>query len=149
MLFSSLYKSTFGEHADLEKIAGKYPYFSPAHFFLLQQTAPGSGNYNEIAAKTALHFANPFLLNRHLNEEEIKPADIPVLKNDPVEIETPAILPAEEATTESYDHRVEVVEEPVIIKEEIVTPEAIIKEEAKEEKSIVEAKRPNHPPLLF
>jgi hypothetical protein len=51
-------------------ITNEYPYFAPAHFFLLKNTETGFPGYDKIAAKTALHFDNPFLLNYRLLEVE-------------------------------------------------------------------------------
>lgn len=77
MHFQSLYTQTFKEHNGdaghttlLKEVVHTYPYFSLAHFFLLQHTVENEQNYNDIAAKTALHFSNPFLLNEHLFGEE-------------------------------------------------------------------------------
>ena len=77
MHFQSLYTQTFKEHNGdagqttlLKEVVHTYPYFSLAHFFLLQHTVANEQNYNDIAAKTALHFSNPFLLNEHLFGEE-------------------------------------------------------------------------------
>lgn len=150
MPFSSLYKKTFGEHADLEKIAGDHPYFSLVHFFRLQQTQPGADDYNEIAAKTSLHFANPFLLNRQLNEEEIKAGNLPAAALEQVEIETPVHSTHEETATESSDHMVEVIEEPVVanVTEEVKTPVTLETEIVKAENVVKEIKH-THPPLLF
>lgn len=83
MTFQSLYKEIFNQQTDnpalLKQVTEKYPYFSPAHFFLLQQTVRESGDYNRIAARTALHFANPYLLDQQLKDEEwpeISPAPL-------------------------------------------------------------------------
>src|ERR1700712_1249586 len=53
----------------LQNVANEYPYFSLAHFFLLKETATTDFNYRKIAAKTALHFNNPFLLKYQLNRK--------------------------------------------------------------------------------
>lgn len=50
----------------LQEVVKDYPYFSSAHFFLLKQTNPDDIGYSKIAAKTALHINNPFLLNELL-----------------------------------------------------------------------------------
>ncbi len=108
MHFQSLYTQTFKEHnsdadtaALLKEVTHSYPYFSLAHFFLLQHTAADEQDYNVIAAKTALHFSNPFLLNEHLHGEEPKEnAEIvsePILKETVVETnEVAAVIAAEE-----------------------------------------------------
>ncbi|MEO8768699.1 MAG: hypothetical protein ABI402_01385 [Ferruginibacter sp.] len=53
----------------LQNVANEYPYFSLAHFFLLKETASTDFNYRKLAAKTALHFNNPFLLKYQLNRK--------------------------------------------------------------------------------
>lgn len=73
MAFNTLYKNVF--HRDLEEpgttaalvqVTKEHPYFSLAHFFLLKNTDPKSKEYGAIAATTALHINNPFLLNAQL-----------------------------------------------------------------------------------
>ncbi len=56
----------------LLSITEKYPYFSLPHFFLLQHTSSDQPGYNEIAARTALHFQSNLLLNYRLHQPEIK-----------------------------------------------------------------------------
>ncbi len=77
MPHNHLYKNIFntngsdtGETLMLENLVKEYPYFSVAHFFLLQHSNAASANYNSIAAKTALHFNNPFLLQEQLQKTE-------------------------------------------------------------------------------
>ncbi len=74
-LFSQIFKKDIndaGNNSLLHDITEKYPWFTPAHFFLLKQTDPSDSGYGKIAAKTALHFDNPFLLNYRLNKIEEK-----------------------------------------------------------------------------
>ena len=73
MPFRILYKNIFDKNESdaggsdmLLDLVKKYPYFSIAHFFLLKQTGIEDSAYNHIAAKTALHFNNPFLLQEQL-----------------------------------------------------------------------------------
>ncbi len=75
MPFQSLYSTIFGEkHRNtdegsmLGELTGRYPYFSLAHFFLLKNTAETGEAYNQVAAKTALHFNNAFLLHEQLHQ---------------------------------------------------------------------------------
>lgn len=56
--------------AALKNLVEKYPYFSHAHFLLLKQTDVQDKDYAAIAAKTALHFDNPYLLDLQLNAAE-------------------------------------------------------------------------------
>ena len=74
MPFRILYKNIFDKNESdaggidmLLDLVKKYPYFSIAHFFLLKQTGIEDSIYNHIAAKTALHFNNPFLLQEQLH----------------------------------------------------------------------------------
>ena len=59
-----------GNESMLMNIAKEYPYFIATHFFLLKKTGTTDPGYDKIAAKTALHFDNPFLLNYRLRDEE-------------------------------------------------------------------------------
>ncbi len=52
----------------LFNIIKEYPYFSIPHFYLLNKTDNTDPAYENIAAKTALHFDNHFLLNYRLNK---------------------------------------------------------------------------------
>jgi hypothetical protein len=52
----------------LQQITLQYPYFSPAHFFLLQQLKETDADYNGQAAKTALLFNNPHWLYFQLQQ---------------------------------------------------------------------------------
>jgi hypothetical protein len=73
MPFKHLHKNLFAQDENevttsdfLQGVVKDYPYFSSAHFFLLKQTNPDDIGYSKIAAKTALHINNPFLLNELL-----------------------------------------------------------------------------------
>ncbi|MBS1512939.1 MAG: hypothetical protein JST86_19005 [Bacteroidetes bacterium] len=52
--------------AFLQQVATEHPYFTPAHFFALQQMDAVNSNYVEQAAKTALLFNNPYWLQFQL-----------------------------------------------------------------------------------
>ena len=74
MSTQSLYKEIFNPSATAESsmmndITLKYPWFSLAHFYLLQQAGKSIPEYETIAAKTALHFSNPFLLNQIMGND--------------------------------------------------------------------------------
>lgn len=82
MPINSLYKNIFnidledpGNTAFLQQVTKEHPYFSLAHFFQLKNTTEKNKDYPAIAATTALHFNNPFLLNAQLQysskDEEI------------------------------------------------------------------------------
>jgi hypothetical protein len=156
MAFESLYKEIFGEATDLKRVTGIYPYFIPAHFFRLQQSNPGEAGYNDIAAKTALHFANPWLLNQQLNAEETIADKIVVSPLETVQAENIPDLENEEIQEDSFEHRVEVVEEEIVAGEPVVVDEVIknepgnsIKDDIEKETVVAEVKNEGHPPLLF
>ncbi len=70
-LFDILLKQNFSGLASkdyLQQVASEHPYFTPAQFYLLQQTATTDSNYDEQAAKTALLFNNPYWLNFQLQQ---------------------------------------------------------------------------------
>ncbi len=50
----------------LEELTQAHPYFTPAHFFLLQSMAVTNGGYKKQAAKTAVLFNNPYWLQFQL-----------------------------------------------------------------------------------
>jgi hypothetical protein len=70
---SSLFESVFKRPWDgpnnreyLSLIANEHPYFSPAQFFLLKETEPGTDDQKKVAARTAVLFSNPHWLNFQL-----------------------------------------------------------------------------------
>ncbi|RYY69018.1 MAG: hypothetical protein EOO13_10715 [Chitinophagaceae bacterium] len=152
MSFQSLYNDTFNDSTQLEKIAREYPYFSLSHFFRFQKADTASPDYHDLAAKAALHFANPYLLNQQLQQANTIEAErASDFINEPA-----IVLPETEKgnVEENFNHRVEVMEEtvdktepetiiPITVEAppaEIATKEAIIAENLIEE---------NNPPLLF
>jgi len=79
MPHQSLYQTIFNHGTsgndvvnELEQVTKEFPYFSLAHFFLLKNMEAGHENAEKVAAKTALHFNNPYLLRQQL-AKEIKP----------------------------------------------------------------------------
>ena len=100
----------------LELIAGEHPYFTPAQFYLLQQTQPADSNYDEQAAKTALLFNNPYWLNFQLQQSTKSAAFV---KEAPV-------IPMYAENSDNNDDDVSVIEketlllEPTPIKENTV-----------------------------
>lgn len=100
MAFDNLYKNIFhrnleepGNTAALVQVTKEHPYFSLAHFFLLKNTDPKSREYGAIAATTALHINNPFLLNAHLHKTAAD--DVFVLPQVNEKIEEPVIAKEE------------------------------------------------------
>lgn len=74
---STLYKQLFrgqpgepGEAERMENTVTEYPYFSLAHLFLLKETVHRDPSYPSIAAMTALHVQNPFLLRYLLMKKD-------------------------------------------------------------------------------
>ena len=70
-LFLQLFKKNIddpGNREMLMHLTKEYPYFTAAHFFLLKKTDNTQSDHAAIAAKTALHFNNAFLLNYQLNK---------------------------------------------------------------------------------
>jgi len=63
----------------LKQLITDAPYFGAAHFFLLKQTDAADPSYSAIATKTALHFNNPFHLNRLLLAPPPRPKMEPLL----------------------------------------------------------------------
>jgi len=131
MPFQSLYNNTFGQHSNLEKVIEEYPYFSLAHFFHLKQADPSQEGYQNSAAKTALHFANPYLLHHQLNATE-QTAEEPI-----------AVQPAETIRATTGIAEEEVAETPV-------SATAIPETPATPENAVTEKKNTgNDGPLLF
>ena len=72
LLFESIFKlpATDIDVVDyLFKVTERYPFFTAAHFFLLQKTDVSNNLYAARAAKTAILFNNPFWLNYQLVEK--------------------------------------------------------------------------------
>lgn len=70
-IFQSVFNRDFSdpENRDfLKKITAAHPYFSPAQFYLLQQTDEETEAFKEQASKTAILFNNPFWLNFRLKQ---------------------------------------------------------------------------------
>ena len=89
----------------LMPITEEYPYFTVPHFFLLKKTKNTDPAFEKLAAKTALHFNNPFLLNFRLKEVEERKVEVEV------DVEREKV---EERKVEVEREKVEVVEEEMI-----------------------------------
>lgn len=91
-LFFQLFNKTIdnaGSEDLLMNITKEYPYFTAAHFFQLQKTASTQPGYDTIAAKTALHFDNPFLLNYRLKAKAVEKILVQEVKKiDGVKVDT-------------------------------------------------------------
>ncbi len=71
MPHQNLYKQIFSNASspELENIVKEHPYFGLAHFFLLKDIPSDHPDAERIAARTALHFNNPYLLNQQLKKQ--------------------------------------------------------------------------------
>jgi hypothetical protein len=70
-IFESLFNRNFSDagNADfLKELAERYPYFSPAHFFLLQNIKEDGAAFDKQAVKTNLFFNNPHWLNFQIRQ---------------------------------------------------------------------------------
>lgn len=73
-IFESLFKRNFSDPGNkemLEEITAAHPYFSPAQFYLLQQSTEGTGAYDALAGKTNILFNNPHWLNFQLKQANV------------------------------------------------------------------------------
>lgn len=114
-LFESLFKRNMEDPSVknfLEEITAAHPYFSPAQFYLLQQTTESTVAFDSQAIKTNIFFNNPLWLNFQLRQAKPGPA---------VEEKMYAV-PAEEPTVTAIIHQPEVMEEPPVA-ETSVEPE--------------------------
>src|SRR5436190_11543918 len=70
-IFESILKRNFSATENkefLHELTREHPYFSPAHFFLLQATEENTEAYEKQAARTNLFFNNPLWLNFQLKQ---------------------------------------------------------------------------------
>ena len=153
-IFESLFNRSFtgtGNKGFLEEITDAHPYFTPAQFFLLQQTEEGTEAYKKQAAKTTILFNNPYWLNFQLKQKEES-----VLSTEPASeqsvvapeiITTPEIEPLPEINTaaentEEPPIEVSQVEEKEIVSEDILIADNNAPEEKELEPMNIELKLP-------
>lgn len=70
-LFKKIFRKNIGEQGNisfLQHEMNTYPYFNIACFFALKETEDNFPEYPTIAARTALFFNNPYLLQIQLNQ---------------------------------------------------------------------------------
>ena len=105
----------------LMPITEEYPYFTVPHFFLLKKTKNTDPAFEKLAAKTALHFNNPFLLNFRLKEVEERKVEVEREKVEErkVEVEREKV---EERKVEAEEVRVEQNKDEVKGEEMIFEP---------------------------
>ncbi len=84
-LFETIFKRNFSDPGNkhfLNEITAAHPYFSPAQFYLLQQTEEGTESFKKQAAKTSLLFNNPlwlhFLMQQAKQTISFKKEHIPI-----------------------------------------------------------------------
>lgn len=71
-LFQNIFRreeNSAGIQTFLERAGAQFPYFGPAHFYALKNTAVSDPGYPAQAAKTALFFNDLFYLNEQLKEK--------------------------------------------------------------------------------
>lgn len=79
----------------LLSITEKYPYFSLPYYFLLQRSEHGQTGYNDVAARTALHFNSALLLHHRLQQQEQKETALIMPENAAKPVEPVADLKTE------------------------------------------------------
>ncbi len=134
LFFESLFKRKAADAANadyLKQLVEEHPYFSPAQFFLLQQTDTNDAAYTKQAAKTTALFNNPYWLNFQLlrmqQESETGSAiaaeenRLPVIENNTQKIEE-ATTTAYHTTDNTFENTVEDAA-PVIIENQIEAPQ--------------------------
>ncbi len=70
-IFETLFERNFSDSGNtdfLKEITSKYPYFSPAQFFLLHNTVDDSAAFEKQAVKTNILFNNPHWLHFQLKQ---------------------------------------------------------------------------------
>jgi hypothetical protein len=91
----------------LKELTKKYPFFTAAQFYLLQQTNQSDSNYNHQAAKTALLFNNPFWLHFQLQQSNSIANTI---------IQTPVVsMYSQPLNTQAIINESDSVPEPIIV----------------------------------
>ncbi|HMX36056.1 MAG TPA: hypothetical protein PKA94_02160 [Ferruginibacter sp.] len=100
-LFKSLFKRDITDPESqgfLRELVARHPYFSPAQFYLLRQSEPGTASFEKQAGLTNLFFTNPLWLNLQLLEADetvVFPEKIDTVpfSTQPVEVETTPEIP--------------------------------------------------------
>jgi hypothetical protein len=133
-LFHTIFNKTESDwdtDSFLKNTIDKYPYFGLAHFYAMKNTLPHENAFAENAARAALFFNNPFLLNARLQQQ------VDVQENKIEEHVSPEIItaPIDEEKQENVfaEPVVEKIKEP--ISQEIIAEKVLenIKQPPKEE----------------
>ncbi len=96
-IFKSLFQRSSwdaGNAVHLQDVTQQFPYFGPAYFFLLKETGIGHASYAAVAAKTAIHYNNAYLLNLQLHHED-----------NPMQKEKPMLVEVSVANTELVEEK--------------------------------------------
>jgi len=146
LFFESLFKRTLtNSNAEfIKQLAVDHPYFSPAQFYLLEQTDINTEAYTQQAAKTSALFNNPYWLNFQIlrmqqaveTTETITPFNAEAIQQ-PVELTNTITTPVEIAEEIKFLKKEE-LQQPI----ELATTITTIKEEdspAFENKSMQES----------
>ncbi len=106
----------------LEKITQAHPYFSPAQFFLLQQTATGTEAFDRQAVKTNILFNNPHWLHYQLQRSTTADRNIfpQVEEHEEIMEITRSGIEKADAPIEKAETVAEELEAPAAIAEAIV-----------------------------
>ena len=128
-LFKSLFKRDItdpGSQAFLRELVARHPYFSPAQFYLLRQSEPGTASFEKQAGLTNLFFTNPLWLNLQLLEADetvVIPEKIDTVpfSNQPVEVETAPEIPNPVTDSVAVDTPPVIPEETTQVTEETTT----------------------------
>jgi len=126
-LFNKIFNLPGDDRTSLEQLIREFPYFSLAHFYLLKLTGTDDSSFPGIAAKTAIHFNNPFLLQHSLlreqDQKEVAGVDV-FFQNTPVEQEIQVAGEKQEGETR-VDQRSVINEQQDVLEEENKTGDPI------------------------
>jgi len=113
-IFESLFNRNFADPGNaefLEGITTAHPYFSPAQFYLLQQSSPGTGSYAQQVTRTNILFNNPHWLHFQLTQTgqavEEQPAITPAVTAAEQEPENSDALINDTDAAEATDQEIE------------------------------------------
>jgi hypothetical protein len=101
----------------LKELTEQYPYFTPAQFYLLQQSSETDAAYHSQAAKTALLFNNPHWLQYQLQPHETIAITQHTIVQQPVETVTEEQTNENEVVSAFAEQHHEIVAEPSLAPE--------------------------------
>ena len=154
--FEHIFKQSFEDDSTeslLDSITRQYPYFGPAHFFLLAKTDQNIHHYQQQAAKTALYFNNTYWLDYQLNKYRVdhpKYANTKVVPLLPDEDQVHVVEMTESIVNQSIDseNKSQVNEDiqPDTILEPSNQPEEMVSPEL-DETAVEQQNDPEVPPI--